>query len=95
MYVDNKAKKALVCFAIEQTLLEIGGATLLDNTNDLLLKNYQCSISDCYEHPEYLNKVLKGLMGNSYTKVVRTIKKQLDEFAYQEPILAFIEKITE
>jgi hypothetical protein len=81
--VDDKAKKALVCFAIEQALLEMGGATLLDKVADLLLKNYQSSISDCYDHPEYLNMVLK-LFGNN-NNIAQSIKKQLDEFAYQEP----------
>ncbi len=94
MHVDNKAKKALVSFAIEQALLEMGGATLLDKVADLLLKNHQSSISDCYDHPEYIKMVLKKLFGNN-TDIVQSIKKQLDEFAYQEPISAFIEKIME
>ncbi len=93
MHVDNKAKKALVCFAIEQTLLEVGGTTLLDKVADLLFKNYQSSISDCYDHPEYLNMVLKKLFGNN-TDIAQSIKKQLDEFVYQEPIAEFLVKLS-
>lgn len=93
MRADNKAKKALVCFAIEQTLLEMGGATLLDKVADLLLKNYQLSISDCYDHPEYLNMVLKKLFGNN-TDIVQSIKKQLDEFVYQDSIAEFLVKLS-
>jgi hypothetical protein len=35
---DNKIKKALVYLAIEQTLLELDGITLLDKVNEILFK---------------------------------------------------------
>jgi hypothetical protein len=94
MKADN-AKKALVSLAIEQTLLQMGGVTLMDKISDLLFKEYKSYIPDCYEHPEYLNKVLKKLFGNSYTDVVRSIRKELDDFANQEPISDFLERIAE
>lgn len=83
-------KKALVSLAIEQTLLEIGGEKMLDEVSNIMLEEYNCGIPDCFEHPEYLNKVLKNLFGNSYYTIVQSIKKQLDEFSYQEPIAEFL-----
>ena len=94
MNADN-AKKALVTLAIEQTLLQMGGVTLLDKISNLLFKEYKSYIPDCYEHPEYLNKILKKLFGNSYTDIVQSIRKELDDFANQKPISNFLEKIAE
>ena len=93
MQVGHQAKRALVSFAIEQTLLDAGGAVMLDQVNALLYKEYNSSIPDCYDHPDYLNKVLKKILGNSHKVIVESIKKQLEEFVYQEDISKFIQKI--
>lgn len=88
-------KKDLVGLAIERTLLEMGGMTLLNKIEGLLFKEYKSYIHDCYEHPEYLNKVLKKLFGNVYGDFVQSIRKELDDFANQKPISDFLKKIAE
>lgn len=94
MKSDN-AKKALVCLAMEQTLIKMGGITLLDKLSDILFKEYQTYMPDCYEQPEYLNKALKKLFGISHSIIVQSIRKELADFADKEPISDFLEKITE
>jgi len=86
-------QKALVTLTIEQTILEIDGLPLLDKVTEILFKNHNANIPDCYDHPEYLNEALKKIFGDGYKVVVEKIKKQLDEFAYQNQISEFIEKI--
>ena len=74
--------------------MELDGITLLNKVIEILFKKHNASIPDCYDHPEYLNEALKNLYGDGYKVVVEKIKKQLGEFAYQEPISEFIEKIS-
>jgi hypothetical protein len=77
---------------IESTLLKIGKSTYEKVVHDLY-KKYHCYLTDCYEHPEYLNDILKGLYGNAHYVVIQSINKQLEEFSYKEPIKKFLEVI--
>lgn len=90
--IDSKEMKTVVVLAIEHTLLKIGKKTL-EKVQEEMHQKYKCDISDCYEHPEYLNKILKDLFGDSHHEVVRDVNKYLDEFAYQKPIAEFLAKI--
>ena len=90
--IDTKEMKTIVVLAIEHTLLKISKNTL-EKVQGELHQKYKCSISDCYEHPEYLSEILKDLFGNSYHEVVRDVNRYLDEFAYQRPIAEFLAKI--
>lgn len=90
--IDSKEMKTIVVLAIEHTLLKISKKTL-EKVQEEIHQKYKCNISDCYEHPEYLSKILKDLFGDSYHEVVRDINKYLDEFAYQRPIAEFLVKI--
>lgn len=89
----DQMKKALVCYVIEQTLVEMGGATMLNAVMTLLADKHQCEIIDCYDHPTYLSETMRHLFGNSYTKIIKSINEKLDEFAYQQPIHNFIEEL--
>lgn len=40
---------------------------------------YHCSITDCYEHPEYLRTVLKQVYKEEYDSVLGDIKLELDK----------------
>lgn len=90
--IDTKEMKAIVVLAIEHTLLKISKNTL-EKVQEEIHQKYKCSISDCYEHPEYLSEILKDLFGNSYHDIVRDVNMYLDEFAYQRPIAEFLDKI--
>lgn len=92
MVQDDTVKKALVGLAIERALLEIGGS-VLDQVTRKLETEYNCYIFDCYNNPEMLHRVLKEIYGDSYKAIVDSIKKNLDEFAYQEPIGRFLSVI--
>lgn len=90
--IDSKEMKTVVVLAVEHTLLKIGKKTL-EKVQEEMHQKYKCDISDCYEHPEYLGKILKELFGDSHHEVVRDVNKYLDEFAYQKPIAEFLAKI--
>ena len=90
----KEARKALVVLAIEKTLLEVGRPTY-DEVLGKLNEDYQCYLSDCYENPEYLSRVLKELYGPSHRAIIVSIKKYLAETSTQEDIAKFIIKISE
>jgi hypothetical protein len=90
---SNQVKKALVSLAIETVLLEIGKPTY-DEVSHKLFKDYKCYLPDCYEHPEYLKRILRDLYGTSSTVITDSIKKQLEEFETQKGIDVFVAGIS-
>ncbi len=82
----------LITWTIEKTLLDLGKPTY-DKVIDMLKNEYQCNLTDCYIHPEYLNAVLKKLPADSSVAIVVSITIELKEFLYKEPIRRFIEAI--
>jgi hypothetical protein len=92
--LDNKeeVKRALVTLTIEKALLDIGKPTY-DKVVKSLNAEYHCYLPDCYEYPEYLNKILLELYGNSGNVIVESITKQLEEFNHHKPIKKFLEVI--
>ncbi|HEV2193814.1 MAG TPA: hypothetical protein VGR54_09380 [Nitrosopumilaceae archaeon] len=88
----DKVRKALVWSVLEKTLLDIG---IYCKVIDELKKRYCCHLDDCYDHPEYLNAILKDLHGDSYKHVIKSINKQLEEFSYHGPITRFLKVISQ
>ena len=90
--INMPPNKALVVYAIERTLLEMGEATL-DEVKELLSKEYHCGISDCYERPEYLKGTLDDIFGKSSIVITELIKKRLDGSASRKPVIKFLKAI--
>lgn len=87
---NDLLNKALVILAIEKVLLDIGKPTYEKVIHDLS-KKYHCYLINCYEHPEYLNEILKELYGNkAHGFIVESIKKELQEFSYKKPVEEFL-----
>ena len=89
----NNSKSELVEKAITKVLHKVGKPVLLKVTGNLY-KAYNCNLSDCYEHPEYLKKVLEDLYGDSHFVIVESIRKELEEYIADAPISRFLEIIT-
>ena len=95
MNLDNEQlRKAVVSLSVEKTLLKIG-KPVYEKVVKQLSKEYNCYLPDCYEHPEYLNRVLKKIFGDSYISIVEAIKKELDVQIMEKPIEIFIRAISE
>lgn len=90
---DTSDKKALVGSAIKQALVEVGEPTY-NKVVENLYREYHCDLADSYEHPEYLNAILKQLFGNAHMVVVESIKKHLEKFNEQKPIQEFLTVIS-
>jgi hypothetical protein len=92
MFDDRDVKKALVTVTIERALLDFGKPAF-EKVLKVLDKEYHCYLPDCYDHPEYLEKILKQLYGNASKVIIESITKQLEEFNYQKPIEKFLQVI--
>ncbi|MGI0073847.1 MAG: hypothetical protein ACREA3_08550 [Nitrosotalea sp.] len=90
---SQEARKALIAVAIETVLLKMG-KPVYDQVTYNLYKEYRCYIPDCYEHPEYLKRILQDLFGKSSATIVESIKKYLGEYVEQKGIDAFIAVIS-
>ncbi len=86
---DAQIKKALVAFAIEKALIDMG-EPVFEKVAKTLKDDYNCYIPDCYEHPEYLKRILSDLYGNAHTAIIVSIKNSLQEFSQHESINKFI-----
>lgn len=86
--------KALTSLAIEKSLLKIGKPAY-EKAISMLEKKYQCHMPDCYEHPEYLNDVLKEIFGKSHTVIVNEIRQELVEFLHKRKVGRFVQVISQ
>jgi hypothetical protein len=78
---------------IEKSLLAVG-KPVYDEVANALKKKYDCYLPDCYDHPEYLKKILQDLFGKSSNTMIESIKNHLEEFAEQNGIKTFIQVIS-
>ena len=92
--VNNQLERILVGLAIEAILIEMGDPVYEKVTN-LLYQQYKCQPIDCYDHPEYLNDVLKTLFGSSDKVIIKKIEKELEEFVSRKSINNFLVLINE
>ena len=92
MDAENNAKKALLSFAVENTLLKIGRPEY-EKVISKLEKEYHCYIPDCHENPEFLKRVLQDIYGNSYDAILDEIRTELGEFASQKYFEDFLQAL--
>lgn len=82
-------RRALVTLAINQSLLQMGKPEL-NKVVESLKKSYSCQITDCYDRPQHLKKVLKDLYGESYNDIRSSIEQKLSDFAYIDKLEEFL-----
>jgi len=89
---DENIKKALVTLYVEKTLLGIG-KPVYEKVVRMLNTKYHCYLPDCYDHPEYLDEILRKLYGDSSKVIVESIAKQLKEYNHYAKVKKFLEVI--
>jgi class 3 adenylate cyclase len=89
---NNANNAALVASAIEQTLADIG-SLVLEEVIRRLFNDCHCFLSDCYERPECLKKILQDLYGASYEAILQSLANKLQEHFYKKPMIDFLEKM--
>lgn len=89
---DYTISKALVFFAVEKALREISDA-VFKKVTEVLEEKHNCYLHDCFEHPEYLNQVLKDYFGNSYVAITDKINTYLAEYSDRTMVKQFIKVV--
>jgi len=88
-YSDRQNYRDLIALSIEKTLAEIGFPEL-ENVRIRLADDYSCEFSDCLDHPEYLNEILRDIFGNLHHVLVQSIQQNLKEFSSKELVDNFL-----
>lgn len=86
---ESEIKKALVAFAIEKTLLGLG-EPVYQKVTKILKNDYNCYLPDCYDHPEYLKRILLDLYGDAHMTIINSITSDLAEFSTHGPVQKFV-----
>ncbi len=89
---DHTITKVLVFFAVEKALREIND-TVFEKVTKILKTKYNSYLYDCYDHPEYLNQILKNYFGNSFVVITDKIKKYLAEYSDRTKVNQFIKVV--
>lgn len=92
MGMENNAKRALLAFAVESTLLKMGKPEY-EKVTSKLEKDYNCYIPDCHENPEFLKRVLQDIFGNAYDDIINEIRTELGEFITQKYFDDFVKSL--
>ena len=91
---EQHMKKTMVTLALKNTLLQLG-IQELDKVVDLLHKDYNCTLEDCYEYPQYLKQVLQDLFGNSYQDyILSSLTENMKEIMSQQSIKEFLQELS-
>jgi len=87
MQFDEQHKDALIS-SIEIVLMS-GGNIKYNMTVAKLNSYYDCTLRDCYEHPEYLKTVLKEVYMKDYNSIIEEIKLRLRDLVNEKDIADF------
>ena len=84
--------KVMIIAAIEKSLLEIGKPDL-NKVKQRLMDDYNRTLADCFEEPEFLNRILKDIYGKAHVTIVDSIKKNLENMSASKPVQEFLKII--
>jgi hypothetical protein len=85
----DQTYRELVTVILEKALGRLG-TPLYTVIVRRLQNQYHCTLSDCFEHPEYLNEILKDLYGNARVSVLDFINKNLARANRNQEIEKFL-----
>ncbi len=90
----EKMQKTLVTLAVKNTLLELGMEEL-DKVMTMLQKDFNATLDDCYENPEYLKQVLEDLYGDSYQDILNSLKANMKEISMKSFSTDFMQALND
>src|SRR5574337_1132430 len=91
LHTYDKVREALVHTVLEKTLHSAG---IYQTITSEIERTYDCSLYDCYEHPEYFSSILENKHREMYDLVTGAINKQLEMFSHEKPIARFLQAIS-
>ena len=89
----DQMKRTMVTLAIKNTFLELG-LEEYDKIVLMLQKDFNASLEDCYDNPEYLKQVLSDLLGDSYNDVLNSLKENLKNISSNKTTENFLDALS-
>jgi len=89
----DEMKRTMVTLAIKNTFLELG-LEEFDKIVMMLQKDYNSSLEDCYDNPEYLKQVLQDLLGDSYNDVLNSLKENIKNISSHKSTENFLDALS-
>ena len=89
----DEMKRTMVTLAIKNTFLELG-LEEFDKIVMMLQKDYNASLEDCYDNPEYLKQVLQDLLGDSYNDVLNSLKENIKNISSHKSTENFLDTLS-
>src|SRR5574338_1164095 len=86
---NHESNKEMVTLAMDLALVKLGGMAF-DEVRNRLHTKYQCVVTDCYEHPEYLKDVLVEIFGDASKVITESIRDDLKGISYDPGIEQFL-----
>ena len=89
----DEMKRTMVTLAIKNTFLELG-LEEFDKIVMMLQKDYNSSLEDCYDNPEFLKQVLKDLLGDAYKDVLNSLKENIKNISSHKSTENFLDALS-
>lgn len=89
----DEMKRTMVTLAIKNSLLELG-LEEFDKIVMMLQKDYNSTLEDCYDNPEFLKQVLKDLLGDAYNDVLNSLKENINNISSHKSTENFLDALS-
>ena len=89
----DEMKRTMVTLAIKNSLLELG-LEEFDKIVMMLQKDYNSTLEDCYDNPEFLKLVLKDLLGDAYNDVLNSLKENINNISSHKSTENFLDALS-
>ena len=86
---EKENLKAVVAISVEVALMRIRGPEY-QNVISHLDRDYEMSITDCFDNPDKLKETIKEVYGKFYPKVISEIETELTGQASGEEVESFL-----
>lgn len=93
--MDSRMGNRLAALTCLELVLMRRGNTDYNLVVAKLGSQYNCSVIDCFEHPDYLRIILKGIYKEDYPQIVDEVRVQLDELASVGEIDDFLKNLAD
>lgn len=88
-HTNDLMYREVLVSVIEKALCDIG-TPLYHKVVEVLKNEYNCEISDCYEHPEYLSQILEKFFGDVQNVIIDSINREFENITKNTTLDRFL-----
>jgi len=91
---ERNIRRVMRSVSVYMALLDLGMSDF-EKIRQKIHDYHGLTISDCYNHPEYLKEVLEELYGNESLEIVKSIRRCFGKEADEESVNNFLKGLSE